>query len=54
VVINRRKKIFAFVGVGAAATASDIRLKISGRVAVANSQLLRLETSGARCRDRDA
>jgi len=39
VVINRRRKIFAFEGVGAAATASDIRGKISGASGLANSQL---------------
>src|ERR1035438_9204483 len=49
VVINRRRKIFAFEGVGAAATASDIRGKITGAGAVANSQLPPIEVSFARC-----
>lgn len=40
VVINRRKNIFAFEGVWVAATTSDIRAKIAGVAAVANSQLL--------------
>jgi hypothetical protein len=39
VVINRRKKTFAFEGVWVAAATSDIRAKIAGTVAVANSHL---------------
>jgi hypothetical protein len=41
VVISRRKKTFAFVGVWAGAAASDIARKIAGAAAIANSQLLR-------------
>jgi hypothetical protein len=39
VVINRRKKICALDGVGAAAATLDIRRKVTGGRAVANSQL---------------
>jgi hypothetical protein len=39
VVINRRRKIFAFEGVGVAATASDIRAKLAVATVLANSQL---------------
>jgi hypothetical protein len=39
VVINRRRKIFAFEGVWASTTASDIRGKITGAAGIANSQL---------------
>jgi hypothetical protein len=38
-VINRRRRIFAFEGVWAGATASDILVKIAGAAAIANSQL---------------
>ncbi len=41
VVINRRRKIFAFEGVGTAA--SDIRSKLTGVGTVANSQLPRIK-----------
>jgi hypothetical protein len=39
VVINLRRKIFAFDGVWAGATASDIRSKITKAIVIANSQL---------------
>jgi hypothetical protein len=39
-VISRRRKTFAFEGVGAGAAASDIAEKLAGAAAVANSQLL--------------